>query len=181
MLPFPRWKGERRTVRLCAIACVDLPDALRTCSEEPAQTVTHHMCTFIVMGFCMDAAVFRSVTETGKGASSVERVDGASVRARGVASISHASGMPRRSRPARHAQRTVQCRAPNRAHWRCRTHDTRGTCEQQQRCGEGRPRAHDRAHDRARLRRRRCLAPPARTDSARRRRCPNYGALPCRR
>jgi hypothetical protein len=46
--------------------CFDVPDALYARSEELAQTVTHHMCTFIVMGFCMDAAMIRSVTETGE-------------------------------------------------------------------------------------------------------------------
>jgi hypothetical protein len=46
--------------------CIDVPDALHACSEEPAQTVTHHMCTFIVMGFSMDAAKSHSVTETGE-------------------------------------------------------------------------------------------------------------------
>ena len=45
--------------------CFNVPDALYAPSEDFAQTVTHHMCTFSVMGFCMDAAMIRSVTETG--------------------------------------------------------------------------------------------------------------------
>ena len=47
--------------------CFDVPDALYAPSEDIAQTVTHHMCTFSVMGFCMDAAMIHSVTETGTG------------------------------------------------------------------------------------------------------------------
>ena len=47
--------------------CFNVPDALYAPSEDFAQTVTHHMCTFSVMGFCMDAAMIHSVTETGAG------------------------------------------------------------------------------------------------------------------
>ena len=47
--------------------CFNVPDALYAPSEDFAQTVTHHMCTFSVMGFCMDAAMIHSVTETGTG------------------------------------------------------------------------------------------------------------------
>ena len=47
--------------------CFNVPDALYAPSEDIAQTVTHHMCTFNVMGFCMDAAMIHSVTETGTG------------------------------------------------------------------------------------------------------------------
>ena len=47
--------------------CFNVPDALYAPSEDIAQTVTHHMCTFSVMGFCMDAAMIHSVTETGTG------------------------------------------------------------------------------------------------------------------
>ena len=47
--------------------CFNVPDALYAPSEDIAQTVTHHMCTFIVMSFCMDAAMIHSVTETGTG------------------------------------------------------------------------------------------------------------------
>ena len=64
-----------------------------------AQTVTHHMCTFIVTGFCMDAAMSHDVTETAEKTIVVSMVRRRDVEISCAAACSiamwYASGMPR--------------------------------------------------------------------------------------
>ena len=64
MLPIPRWNGERRIVVSLRFAASKLSMRSALVPKNFAQTVTHHMCTLIVTGFCMDAAVSHDVTET---------------------------------------------------------------------------------------------------------------------